>query len=337
MTAEHPRAASMRDVAQLAGVSHQTVSRVINSHPSIRDSTRQRVLDAMDQLHYRPNRAARALVTARSRTIGVLSTSAASLYGPVSSINAIQDAGRAAGYYVAVAQLPDLGEEAIAAGLDHLLSQSVEGVIVIAPQGVVLEQLETARLDVPSVTLQGGATAVARELTVDQVAGARAATRHLVNLGHRRIAHISGPLAWSEAQARVQGCRAELAEAGLDEPVVLEGDWTAESGYRQGLDLLRRGGITAVFTSNDQMALGLYHAAYELGLRIPEELSVVGFDDTPEAAHYWPPLTTVLQDFDELGRRSVESLVAEIEGGAEPSVVSLTPQLIVRGSTGTPR
>ncbi len=334
---EHQRAASMRDVAALAGVSHQTVSRVINGHPSIRDSTRQRVQEAMLQLHYRPNRAARALVTARSRTIGVLSNSAAALYGPVSSINAIQDAGRAAGYSVAVAQLPDLTGASIAAGLDHLLAQSVEGIVVIAPQDVVIEQLQSVRLDVPYVTLQGGPSALERELTVDQVAGARAATQHLVSLGHRRIVHLSGPLEWFEAQARVHGYRQELAEAGLDPEPVPEGDWTAESGYRLGLDVLRDPGVTAVFASNDQMALGLYHAAYERGRRLPHDLSVVGFDDIPEAAHFWPPLTTVLQDFTDLGRRSVESLVAEIEGGQELTAVSLLPDLVVRSSTAAPR
>ncbi|WP_431246710.1 LacI family DNA-binding transcriptional regulator [Leifsonia xyli] len=329
---EHQRA-SMRDVAALAGVSHQTVSRVINGHPSIRESTRQRVREAMVQLHYRPNRAARALVTARSRTIGVLSTSAAALYGPVSSINAIQDAARAAGYTVAVAQLPDLTAESIAEGLEHLLAQSVEGIVVIAPQEVVMEQLQTSGLDVPYVTLLGGPASVQRELTVDQVAGARAATRHLIELGHERIVHLSGPLTWFEAQARVDGYREELAQAGLDAEPVPEGDWTAESGYRLGLAVLDDPGITAVFASNDQMALGLYHAAHERGRRIPDDLSVVGFDDIPEAAHFWPPLTTVLQDFTQLGRRSVESLVAEIEGGAEPSAVRLLPDLVARRST----
>jgi len=333
---EHQRASSMRDVAALAGVSHQTVSRVINGHPSIRESTRQRVLVAMDQLHYRPNRAARALVTARSRTIGILSTSAAALYGPVSSINAIQDAGRAAGYFIAVAQLADLEPESIAAGLDHLLAQSVEGLIVIAPQEVVLQQLETVRLDVPYVTLLGGPASVQRELTVDQVAGARAATRHLIDLGHRRIVHLSGPLEWFEAQARVHGCRSELAAAGLTPMPSPEGDWTAESGYRLGREVLGDPEVTAVFTSNDQMALGVYHAAHELGRRIPEDVSVVGFDDIAEAAHYWPPLTTVLQDFTQLGRRSVESLVTEIEGGTEPTPVTLRPDLVVRASTAPP-
>jgi DNA-binding LacI/PurR family transcriptional regulator len=254
----------------------------------------------------------------------------------VSSINAIQDAGRAAGYSVAVAQLPDLGGTSISAGLDHLLGQSVEGIVVIAPQEVVLDRLQSARLGVPYVTLLGGPSTVQRELTVDQVSGARAATQHLIRLGHRRIVHLSGPLEWFEAEARVHGYRAELTDAGLLPEPVLEGDWTAESGYLLARRVLDDPGVTAVFASNDQMALGVYHAARERGLGIPEQVSVVGFDDIPEAAHFWPPLTTVLQDFTELGRRSVESLIAEIEGGAEPTAVSLQPELIVRSSTGRP-
>ncbi|MEY9853444.1 DNA-binding LacI/PurR family transcriptional regulator [Leifsonia sp. EB41] len=329
------RAASIRDVALLAGVSHQTVSRVINDHPSIRDSTRQRVLDAMEHLQYRPNRAARALVTARSRTLGVLSTTAAALYGPVSSINAVQGAARDAGYYLAVAQIPELTDAGIAAALDHLLAQAVEGIIVIAPQDLVLEHISSARIGVPYVTLQGGSEHVERELTVDQEAGARAATAHLIGLGHRRILHITGPLAWFEAQARVAGYSHELEAAGLA-PALLEGDWSAESGYRAAQTFVRDPETTAVFASNDQMALGVYHAAREAGRRIPEDLSVVGFDDIPEAAHFWPPLTTVLQDFTELGRRSVERLVAEIEGGEVPGPASLLPELIVRESTTAP-
>src|SRR6478609_7641840 len=331
-----PRAASMRDVAALAGVSHQTVSRVINGHASIREATRERVQRAMDELNYRPNRAARALVTARSRTIGVLSTSAAALYGPVSSINAIQDAGREAGYYIAVAQLADLTQAGIDAGIDHLLAQAVEGIIVIAPQEVVLDQIAAAHLGVPYITLQGGTASIDRELSVDQVAGARAATRHLIDLGHRTIVHLAGSQAWFEAQARRAGYEAELASAGLPVPVVPHGDWTAEFGYRAARQLLADPAITAVFASNDQMALGVYHAAHELGRRVPDELSVVGFDDIPEAAHFWPPLTTVLQDFTALGRGSVERLVAEIEGGAEPTAASILPDLVVRASTAPP-
>jgi DNA-binding LacI/PurR family transcriptional regulator len=323
----------MRDVARLAGVSHQTVSRVLNGHPSIRESTKERVLRAMDDLRYRPNRAARALVTARSSTIGVLSTSAAALYGPVSSIGAIQDAGREAGYYVTVAHLDSLEPQGIAAGIDHLLAQAVEGIVVIAPQDTVLDEIAAIGVGVPYVTLQAGHAYADSELSVDQVAGARAATRHLIDLGHRRIVHLSGPTEWIEGRARLHGFEQEVREAGLEVLPAPRGDWTAEFGYRAGLEMLADPTVTAVFASNDQTALGLYHAAHELGRRVPEHLSVVGFDDIPEAAHFWPPLTTVRQDFTELGRRSVARLVAEIEGRVEPTAGNIQPELIVRAST----
>jgi len=333
VTAEQGRAASMRDVAGLAGVSHQTVSRVLNGHPSIRESTRERVLQAMDQLHYRPNRAARALVTARSNTIGVLSASAAALYGPVSSIGAIQDAGREAGYYVAVAHLGSLTEQGIAAGLDHLMAQAVEGIVVIAPQHRVLDEIAAIGLGMPYVTLQASGDQSERELSVDQIAGARAATRHLIELGHRRIVHLAGPTEWDEAEVRLRGFESEIRNAGLEVLPSIEGDWTAAFGYRAGLDVLADRTVTAVFASNDQTALGLYHAAHELGRDVPGDVSVVGFDDIPEAAHFWPPLTTVRQDFAELARRSVSRLVAEIGGKAQPAAATIQPELIVRAST----
>ena len=326
----------MRDVARVAGVSHQTVSRVLNGHPSIRASTRERVVQAMDALHYRPNRAARALVTARSNTIGVLTSSAAALYGPVSSMGAIQNAGRAAGYYVTVAQLADLSAASIADGIDHLLSQAVEGVVVIAPQERVLDQI-AASLDVPYVTLQAGAQYAEKELSVDQIAGARAATRHLIDLGHRRIAHVSGPLGWIEAQARVRGFEEELRSAGLDVLPPIRGDWSAQSGYLAGLALLADHTVTAVFASNDQLALGVMHAARDLGRDIPGDLSIVGFDDIPECAHFCPPLTTVRQDFAELGRRCVARLVAEIESTEEPHPGNVQPARVIRASTAAPR
>ncbi|MFF1633380.1 LacI family DNA-binding transcriptional regulator [Leifsonia sp. NPDC058248] len=323
----------MRDVARLAGVSHQTVSRVINGHASIRDSTRDRVLHAMDELRYRPNRAARALVTARSNTIGVLASSAASLYGPVSSMGAIQDAGREAGYNVTVAHLGDLTREGIAAGLEHLIAQAVEGIIVIAPQDRVLDEIGAIDVGVPYVTLQAGHEYADSELSVDQTAGARAATRHLIDLGHERIVHLTGPIEWIEALARLRGYEQEMAAAGLTVPPPVTGDWTSERGYTAGLELLADRAVTAVFASNDQMALGLYHAAHELGRDVPGDVSVVGFDDIPEAAHFWPPLTTVRQDFTELGRRCVARLLAEIEGHAEPTPGNIQPELIVRSST----
>ncbi len=336
VTEETPkgRAPSMRDVARIAGVSHQTVSRVINHHPSIRESTKQRVLAVMDELQYRPNRAARALVTSRSNTIGVLAASAASLYGPASSISAIEDAARDAGYSVTVAHLGSLDHEDIVAAIDHLMAQAVEGVVVVAPQAPVLEAISSVSIGVPYVTMQTAGVLEGHELSVDQIAGARAATRHLIELGHRRIVHLAGPQDWLEARARMKGFFDELDAAGLPRTDAVLGDWTADFGYAAGRALLADHGVTAVFSSNDQMALGVLHAIRDAGLAVPGDISVVGFDDIPEAAHFWPPLTTVRQDFAELGRRCIALLLADIDGVASPVGEVVQPQLIVRASTG---
>ncbi|WP_210480325.1 LacI family DNA-binding transcriptional regulator [Naasia sp. SYSU D00948] len=325
------RPASIRDVARLAGVSHQTVSRVLNDSPSIRDETRARVLDAMGRLQYRPNRAARVLVTSRSRTIGIL-TSDRMHYGPSSSIVAIEAAARAAGYSVVTANLPSTEPQAIAAALDHLLDQAVEGLVVIAPQARVSTAISSLASRVPYVTLQSAGADESHSVSVDQIAGARLATRHLLDLGHRRIRHVSGPPDWMEAEGRMRGFLAELADWGVPSGEISAGDWTADSGYRAGQALLAEGGVTAVFAGNDQMALGVLHAVREAGLDCPGDVSVVGFDDMPEARHFAPALTTVRQDFGELGRRCVIRLLGELEDGRTYSG-SIAPELVVRSST----
>lgn len=338
MTAELPtgRAPSIRDVARLAGVSHQTVSRVLNNHPSIRDSTRARVLQVIEELQYRPNRAARALSRGRSRTIGVLSASGAQ-YGPASSIAAIQDAAREAGYYVNTANLTSVDTVSIEAALDHLMYQSVEGIVVIAPQVRVFDVLEQLSIEVPYVTLQSTGRPNDHALSVDQIHGARLATRHLIDLGHRRIFHLAGPQDWIEAEARMRGFLEEMGAMDVPTTAPILGDWTADFGYHAGRELLRQRDFTAIFSSNDQMALGIMHAVRDAGLDIPRDVSIVGFDDIPEAAHFWPPLTTVRQDFAELGRRCIALLLGTI-AGEDPDKfrAAIIPELIVRGSTGPP-
>ena len=331
---ESGRAPGVREVAAAAGVSRQTVSRVLNDHPSIRPETRERVLSAMADLNFRPNRAARMLTTARSRTIGVLAASASSLFGPASSIDAVEQAGRAAGYFVTVAHAASLDPAELAAAIDHLGAQSVEGVVVIAPQQAVQEAMAALSLSVPSVTLHGAGVAGDDGVFVDQFEGARLATRHLLDRGHSRIAHLSGPGDWSEARARRDGFVAELEAAGLRPVVSREGDWTAASGAAIGAELLARSERpTAIFSSNDQMALGVLHGARLAGLRVPDDLALVGFDDIPEAAYLAPPLTTVRQDFPELGRRCVARLVALIEGHELAFATPVAPHLIVRASS----
>lgn len=325
------RPPSIRDVARLAGVSHQTVSRVLNQHPSIRDTTRQRVLDVIAELQYRPNRAARALASSRSRTIGILSAMSTD-YGPASIMASVEAAARASGYWVSIANLDAGVEGSVPDALDQLRAQAVEGIVVIAPQKRVFEALATLPFEVPYVTLQATGDDGNR-LFFDQYAGARLATRHLLELGHRSIYHLTGPQDWIEADARMQGFLDEMNawDAATTAPIL--GDWTADFGYFAGQELLKVRDFTAVFASNDQMALGLLHAFRDGGVDVPGEVSVVGFDDIPEAAHFWPPLTSVRQDFAELGRRAVAFLLGELD----PAARTIAPQLIVRSSTGPAR
>jgi len=327
------RRASIRDVARVAGVSHQTVSRVLNDHPSIRPETRERVRAAMEQLSYSPNRAARALVTSRSRTLGILAASS-SQYGPAASIASIEAAAREHGYWVSTANIEPSDPASIPTGLSHLMAQNIDGLVVIAPQVRVFRALAALSPDIPYVTMQSTEVDAGHTLSVDQIAGGRLATRHLLELGHRQIFHLAGPQDWIEAEARMRGFLDELNawDAPVTPPVL--GDWTAEFGYYAGRELLRVRDFTAIFASNDQMALGLLHAVRDAGLDCPRDVSIVGFDDVPEARHYWPPLTTVRQDFPDLGRRCVELLLDVPSSVGAPAM--LAPQLVVRDSTSAP-
>ena len=332
--AKKSRAPSMHDVARLAGVSHQTVSRVINDLPNIREETKQRVLDSMEQLQYRPNRAARALVTSRSRTIGILSASR-TMYGPAASIQAIEDAASAAGYSVTTASISGYESTSIVRAIDRLLDQAIEGLVVIAPQRRVFDTLAGMSLRLPIVTLQSTGTENDKSLSVDQITGARLATRHLIELGHRYIYHLAGPQDWIEAEARMTGFLDEMNAQDMPTTAPILGDWTAEFGYFAGRELLRMRDFTAIFAANDQMALGLMHAIRDGGLEVPRDVSIVGFDDIPDSAHFWPPLTTVRQDFAELGRRCMALLLGWLEAGEEYSG-SILPTLVVRGSSAAP-
>ena len=197
--------------------------------------------------------------------------------------------------------------------------------------------LAAQSLDIPYVTLQSTDLDPDHTLSVDQMAGARLATKHLINLGHRQIYHIAGPQDWIEAEARMRGFLAEMSASDIPTTAPILGDWTAEFGYYAGRELLQVPDFTAIFSSNDQMALGLIHAIRDEGLDVPRDISIVGFDDIPEAAHFWPPLTTVRQDFAELGRRCVELLLGPTGDGSEPAAATITPELVVRGSTGPVR
>src|SRR4051794_10571379 len=324
-----PRAVVMADVARLAGVSQQTVSRVLNDSPHVRPATRERVLDAIGKLGYRPNRLARALVTGRSRTLGVLSFDT-TLYGPASTLFAIERAAHEAGYFVSIASLRAPDAESLRGGVERLLESGVEGVLVIAPQESAARGLLELPADVPVVATEAAPAGDVPLVAADQRGGARLVTEHLLGLGHETVWHVAGPAGWLEAADRVRGWRAALEAAGAPVPPPLAGDWSARSGYAAGRGLAE---ATAVFAANDQMALGVLRALHELGRRVPDDISVVGFDDIPEAAYFSPPLTTVRQRFDEIGARALRLLLARIENGAGRTGEAVRPELIIRAST----
>jgi DNA-binding LacI/PurR family transcriptional regulator len=322
----------VRDVAALAGVSRQTVSRVLNDNPEVAAGTRERVTAAMAELGYRVNNAARALGTRRSRTLGVLASNAEQ-YGPSRSIAAIEASARAAGYWVSAAFAEAGDADAVVAAVDHLISQGVEGIVVVAPHARTLDALDALRIDVPIVTLHSSGRGV-RGLSVDQAAGARLATAALAEAGHTRIAHLAGPADWLEAESRARGFAAETAARGLAPGPVIAGDWSAASGYAATAAVISSG-ATAVFSANDQMALGLLGGLHEAGRSVPGDVSVVGFDDIPDAAFYWPRLTTIRQDFAELASRAVAALIAGPDAAAS-ALLPVAPVLMRRDSVAPP-
>ncbi len=331
-----PRRPAMSDVAALAGVSHQTVSRVLNDHPSVRPETRARVTEAIATLGYRRNVAARTLVTRRSGTVGVI-TSGSALFGPTSTFIAVEHAARERGLFVSVATVVEFTEEAVHLALEHFMSQGVDGAVMIAAQDDAIAAVKAFDAAVPVVVVgprelsPGGVHPV----SVDHYAGARLATRHLIDLGHTRIAHLAGPQDWVEGRERLRGWRDELGAAGLVPSEPIPGDWNAERGYAVGRDLASGDLPGAVFAANDQLALGLLHAFTEAGVRVPQDVSIVGFDDIAGSAHFSPPLTTVRQEFADLGRACLRMLGRAIDGEpVEPEVIE--PHLVVRASTAAP-
>ncbi|KDN87518.1 LacI family transcriptional regulator [Kitasatospora cheerisanensis KCTC 2395] len=327
----------MADVAKLAGVSHQTVSRVLNGAPHVRPGTRDRVLAAIRELDYRPNSAARALVTRRSQTLGVVSFES-TLYGPASMLDGIERAARSAGYFVSVASLRSLDSRSVQEAVDRLRDQGVEGIVVVAPQTSAVSAVAKVTSSVPVVAVGSGTRSSIPAVTVDNRSGAETATRQLLDLGHRTVHHLAGPVGWLESQDRQEGWRHALKAAGATAPPVEAGDWSARSGYEAGQRIARLTEVTAVFCANDHMALGLLRALHESGRSVPGEISVIGFDDIPEAAYFIPPLSTVRQDFGELGRRALELLVAELGGTGHPIPrIRITPELVLRRSAGPAR
>jgi DNA-binding LacI/PurR family transcriptional regulator len=330
------RPPSQADVAALAGVSSQTVSRVANDKSNVDDETRQRVLAAMEMLGYRTNTAARALATGQFRMLGVISFDL-SAHGNARTLQSIAAVAQDAGYSVNVAVVKAATEGAVRQAFSQLTSQAVDGIVLIEAQ--ILDRPEL-RLPpgVPIVMADGNPGQRFPAVDNNQLVGARAATEHLLSLGHATVWHLAGPRDSYSARHRVTAWHTALKEAGAPVPPVSYGDWSAESGYAIGRELAARDDITAVFAGNDHMAIGLIRALTEAGRTVPDDVSVVGFDDIAEAAYLQPPLTTVHQDFEEMGRACVAVLLRQIEGGESIAglIDSVEPRLVVRASTAPP-
>ncbi|GAA5026349.1 LacI family DNA-binding transcriptional regulator [Microbacterium fluvii] len=330
------RTANIFDVARLAGVSHQTVSRVLNDLPNVRPATRARVEQAIAQLRYSPSPAARALVTRRTRTIGLVAPGVAD-YGPTSIAMHFAIAARAERYNVETVSTLDADPAAVRSAVEGLLRQRVDAIVLIVVDIGVLEVVRSLDLSIPVVAAAASQRRSPHLVSIDQYRGARSAVRHLAELGHTRILHLAGPQRAPDAIERIRGWRDELAAHRLEAVEPASGDWSAASGHDLGLRLPVEAG-TAVFVANDHMAIGLLSALRERGLRVPDDVSVVGFDDVPEAGFLYPPLTTVRQDFAALGElimRKVLIAIEEPESATEDT--PLPTHLIVRQSTAAPR
>ena len=339
---------TIRDVAAAAGVSHQTVSRVLNDRPDVADETRQHVLRIIKELDYQPSAIARSLTQQRSYTLGVV-TAGLSYVGPSRTLSGITEQAERMGYALLLKELSHFNAQDLQPLFNSLIARQIDGAIWAMPEvGDNRNWLDTELEGLPAPVIfmnmqaRPGVTIVA----VDNYAGGRLATEHLLQQGCHHIAHITGPLDWWEARQRKAGWHDALlvADAPADERCAEEGDWSSASGQRAINRLLARyPQMDAVFVGNDQMALGVLQAACRQGIQVPQELAVVGFDGLPETPHYWPPLTTIYQDQPRLGRIAVEELVRTIEANrkqkpeAESKIITLQPELIVRASSVPPK
>lgn len=324
------RAPSIHDVAAHAGVSHQTVSRVLNGFVGIRPATRARVDQAIIDLGYRRNLTAWTLATGRSHTIGLVGPEKPDI-GPLSSLHAVERAAREAGFHtLTTSSGPEANQ--IRGALEFMMSRSVDALVVIAQQESVQVAAEDTLGQMPVVQLLSGGQPRDSSVSIDQRVGVEVIMDHLTGLGHSLIQHVAGPLDFAEAIERRDAFTNYVSQHGLVELPVIEADWSSDAGYAAGEHIDHR--ATAVFCANDQTAFGLMHALADLGRRVPEDISVAGFDDTPEARHSTPPLTTVHQDFERVGQLAVAHLVARLDGVSPPSDVPLVPWLVERSSTG---
>jgi DNA-binding LacI/PurR family transcriptional regulator len=330
------RSVSMVDVARGAGVSQKTVSRVVNGERHVSQAVRERVLREIERLGYRPNESARALVTRRSRRIGIVTTGT-SYFGPAAVLRGLERAARGAGYFVSVVHADEEDEEEARRSVAHLVSQGVDGIAVSAPVGAANPTAYIpAGTPVVCIDHPGPEDAGAMIVGLDNEGGARAATEHLLALGHRTVHHIAGPPGWAVTRHRIHGWRAALRAAGAPEPEPHHGDWSAAAGCRAARELLATAAPTALFVANDHMAIGAMYAIERANRRVPDDISVVGFDDIPEAGYLSVPLTTVRQDFDAVAGHAMRRLIAAITGAPYTAPAAGSVQLVPRESTAPP-
>ncbi len=338
---------TIRDVAKAAGVSTQTVSRVVNNHPDVAPDTLVRVQNVINELGYAPDVLARSLIRGRSHSLGIVAFGL-EFYGPSRLLTGIERQAAAMGYSITLnlVHQPELAD--VKPLLNMLKARRVDGVIWAIPEigdNRAWSRETAADASLPMVFVNGNPAKVRAPLIgIDNIAIGRLATAHLLAGGSRKIGIVTGPADWWEAQQRVAGWRQAIDDFGLtvDDAWIAQGDWSAESGRRAGLDLLQRHPeLDAIFASNDQMALGVMFAAHSLGKRIPAELSVVGVDNIPESSLFWPPLTSMRQRLREAGAQAVQmvdALIAQSDDKIQPTTPTTTllqPELIGRGSTRT--
>lgn len=335
---------TLKDVARLAGVSTKTVSRVVNNQGEIRKETRERVQKAIEQLGYRPNVLARSLIHQRTNTLGVVAWGI-DYFGPSRTVVGIEQQAHQLDYslFLNLVDRPDDGDSEQV--LDTLITHRVDGIIWAVPEvGNNRKWLQDSHLEQlpPIVFLSMEPQPGLAVIAVDNFTGAKQATQHLIDQGRRKIGIITGPLSWWEARERFRGWEAAMHQAELATPssLVIEGEWTAVSGERGLSDLIKQEPeVEALFASSDQIALGALSTAHRLGRKIPHDLAIVGFDNIPEAACFWPPLTTVYQHLINVGRIAVQTLHRMIEANRqskkieEATVTLVPPELIIRESS----
>ena len=332
---------SIWDVARIAGVSHQTVSRVINGKPNVRESTRAHVLRTIDELGFTPSRTAQALAGGPVRSVTVLTVDTA-LYGCAAALRGIEEAARAAGFTVAISVLEPESARSRQDVMERLGDPGRAAAIVIAFEAAGVRALAALPADYPVVGLverpDDAADADGTSLSkvwIDDRGAAAHATRYLLGLGHKTVHYLAIPSSTTHQTQRARGWRDALHEADRTVPEQLDAGWTPRSGYLAARRLLADRTATAILCGNDDVALGVLRAAREAGRRVPEELSVVGFDDAPQSAYLSPALTTVRLDFEGLGRAGFRLLhrLLDPQNAPEPGLWD-DPALIVRESSG---